>query len=212
MNIQSIARSLNEVLLARLLVFRLFIEIIHELGEGLTEDHKRRWLIIQIYPSNLYHRDIFGTLAEYFEYAEPSYIERTIKQTLADINALWATLSDTSLHLHIALDEANSVSRKNLSHLEDENGEYPLLKEVLRTWRESLGDCVTFVAAGVDIPKEYFVRDRWMNTFRWSSDTGGFCDRETQRRYVLRFLPSGMAESQSGQVLLSRIWDWCRGR
>ena len=42
------------ILYARVLVFRVFLECASEIPGGITEDHKGRWLLIQVAPSTLF--------------------------------------------------------------------------------------------------------------------------------------------------------------
>lgn len=73
------------------------------------------------------------------------------------------------------------------------------------------------VVAGTGISKD--VVDRAMasaimkeSKYRWCSDTGAFDDIQSQRRYILKYLPTSLIESPSGRRLLERIGYWLRGR
>lgn len=215
-NVKIANRRFSEVLLARLLIFRLFLEIIQESGESLTEDHRRRWLTLQLHPSLVllkHDMNLFVVLSVYLRGATDTYIQDTISNELDGIRAVWSTLSDTPPHLFIALDEAN-VSSAKLSNgpFGDKQVTFSVLNEILRAWRERMeGFPVRFVVAGTQIPKRYFLQDEW-NTFVWSSDTGAFDERALQEQYILQFLPREVAESPSGKDLVRRMWDWCRTR
>lgn len=214
-NINFANRLYSEILLARLIVFKLFIEIIHDLGEGLTEDHKRRWLTMQLYPHyvwDLTMGDVFSCLAHYLRSAPLSYIEETLSRTLEETRVLYDNLADTPLHLFIALDKANVSSMMHISAFWDDQGHYPVLKAILQTWRERMaGMPVSFVTAGSEIPRKFFTQEEW-KSFVWSSNTGAFDDPELQRKYATRFFPKSLTESSVGQELIREMWEWLRGR
>lgn len=211
-NIKFVRRRFSHVLLARLLVFRLFIDVVHELHGHLTEDHKKFWLMLQLC-SFLGDSDICTLLSSYFQHGTDSYVDETISDTLDAIHSAWDRVSESPLHLFFAVDEANSSSQKFTDAFSDEHGSHSILVEILRTWRGRMPSNIqtTFIVAGTQIPRQDFLHDDW-KTYRWTSDTGAFDTRESQREYILRYLPKTFAESPSGEALISSAWDWCRGR
>lgn len=210
-NLKATRRRFSEVLLARLLVFRLFLSTVHDLHSTLSEDHKRRWLMLQLCPI-LENDDICHVLSRYFQHGTDSYVDETTTRTLDEIRTTWDLVSDSPLHLFFAVDEANYSSQKFAHAFRDEHGCYPVLKTILSTWQERMsGIPTTFVVAGTQIPKHYFLNDEW-KTARWISNTGAFTSQESHREYILRYLPKELSDSPSGRDLVSRAWDWCRGR
>lgn len=211
-NVKFVRRRFSEMLLARLLIFRLFIDAVHELDERLTEDHKRRWLRLQLNPY-LNGEDSCSLLSKYFQHGTDSYLDEMISSTLDAIRTKWDLVSEAPLHLFFAVDEANVSSQKYADAFGDEHGNHSILVQILRTWTERMPSDIpaTFVVAGTQIPRQHFLHDDW-KAYRWLSDTGSFDTPESQRAYLLHFLPESLAESPSGKAMLSRAWDWCRGR
>ncbi|THU87879.1 hypothetical protein K435DRAFT_842365 [Dendrothele bispora CBS 962.96] len=210
-------RYFSEVLLSRLLLFKLFLE--YTLEEGIDEGHKKRWLLAQLSPGilwgpegNRYHDyflDILTSLNK--SGVTDEVIDDAIMQTMKEILGLW---DFTETPFYIVLDEANYAASTYTYSFRDDVGSYPILKEIIRTWRRQLGHFpISFVVSGTEIPREYFfsAEGEW-DDFRWCSDTGCFDDPEVQRRYVTDFLPEEMSASPEGRDLLQRIWRWLRGR
>lgn len=210
-NVKVARRRFSEVLLSKLMVFRLFLDTVRDLNERLSEDHKRRWLMLQL-STVIKGDEINNVLSKCFQQETDSYVDETIAHTLDEIRATWDVLSDTPLHLFFASDEANFSSQQHVEAFRDEYGNYPVLKSMLSTWRERMtGTPISFVVAGTEISRRYFLNDEWKPS-RWISNTGAFTSQELQKRYLLRYLPKSLSESPSGIELLGQAWDWCRGR
>ncbi|KAF5379958.1 hypothetical protein D9757_010235 [Collybiopsis confluens] len=212
-NLQLVHDAFCGALLARLFVFKLFLEACSK--EGFCQDHRQRWLEAQLLPGDLLNLgDPFNMLQLDVHNAQVdgSVIDEAIAQTLEEIQEIWDMPSEE--FLYIALDEANVPSREYLHAFADEHGEYPLLKAVIRSWQRRLGHLpVRFVVAGTVIPQEHFqsATGEWDN-WLWSSDTGSFNNPESQRRYASQFLPPEFEASEDGQVLMRQMWHWLRGR
>ncbi|KAF5364833.1 hypothetical protein D9757_011268 [Collybiopsis confluens] len=212
-NLQLVHNAFGGALLARLFVFKLFLEACSK--EGFCHDHRQRWLEAQLLPDDLANLcDPFNMLQLDVRHAEVdgSVIDEAIAQMLEEIQEIWDMPSGE--FLYIALDEANVPSREYLRAFADEHGQYPLLKAVIRSWQQRLGHLpVRFVVAGTVIPQEYFpsATDEW-DDWRWSSDTDSFNNPESQWRYVSQFLPPEFEASEDGQVLMRQMWYWLRGR
>jgi hypothetical protein len=118
------------------------------------------------------------------------------------------------------LDEAQyAATEHTTSFRSDYNGSHrPILREIVRAWEEQIsGRDVFLVIAGTGISKD--VVDQAMasaimkeSRYRWCSDTGAFNKKEDQRRYLARYLPKALLESQAGERLLERLWYWLHGR
>ncbi|KAJ7746498.1 hypothetical protein DFH07DRAFT_591550 [Mycena maculata] len=119
-----------------------------------------------------------------------------------------------SLHLFYILDEAQAAATSLSSAFSTDGHLHPILPLIIRTWRAHTADNfrVSMVVSGVEIPQSIFDHDANSSSRRrWSSDTGAF-DEPAQRRYIERFLPPSIAESQTGERLITRAWNWLRGR
>ncbi|KAG5352327.1 hypothetical protein C0989_002772 [Termitomyces sp. Mn162] len=208
-------RRFSAVLLAHLYIFRTFLTAIHTHVGIIADIQKRRWLLAQIYSPLLDPSDPHREIIRAIELAPLDFIDEQLTLVVTDIRSLLPESVSTD-GLYIAIDEANVAIRDIYSSQHGETGSYPALVEIIRTWRVRLALLevpITFIVAGIEIPQEYFpsASEEW-SSWRWTSDTGAFSDPETQRKFILPFLPPSFAESLQGQALLGRVWDWCRPR
>ncbi|KAJ3965145.1 hypothetical protein EV361DRAFT_940200 [Lentinula raphanica] len=204
-------RCFSELLLARLLVFQLYIEIV---TKGEVEDvHKTRWFLAQLHPFLDNHSDAFVVLQSIISVSNASdiLIDECIAQCMEDItNSLLQ--SSPEPHFFVVLDEANAVSQRHTFAFRSVHGPHPILKEIIQIWQSHLQAIpATMVIAGTCIPDIYYKEDEWKQ-WRWISSTGSFDNITDQRNYVLKYLPPSFASSPSGKTLLRRIWRWLRGR
>lgn len=205
-------RIYSKVLLAKLLVFRFFLRIASQ-GGSLTEEHKRRWLLLQLCPTTLLASDIFCTIIWQLVNVSDSYIDDQISEALKEVNKICYSMPSGKNGLFIALDETNHAVQQHKRAFEDGGGCYPILKEMMRTWRDHSQGSITMVIAGTEIPRSIFEYEpgEW-KCFRWCSDTGGFDDEKSHAQYISPFLPPLLRKSESGKELIRRMWTWLRGR
>ncbi|KAH7867958.1 uncharacterized protein C8R40DRAFT_1178380 [Lentinula edodes] len=212
-NLRLTYRAISEVLLARLILFKMYLEICSK--EGFCLEQRQRWLESQIFPRDISTTfDSFGMLKSAIADARlnDKDLDEAIMHCLDEIQNIWEVSIDD--FFYIVLDEANVASRKHEEAFEDQYGHYPILKEIIRSLRQRMGHLpVRFVVSGTIIPEEHFQSSvgEW-DDFRWCSDTGSFDDPEEHRRYVSKFMPTEFASSVTGQTLLDRMWQWLRGR
>ncbi|KAJ7593955.1 hypothetical protein C8J56DRAFT_424675 [Mycena floridula] len=211
-NKRAVWRRFSEMLLARLLLFREFLQQVALLSlDDNEEDFQRRWLLLQLHTPILNVPDIFREISRVLSNVAEDYLRETIPALLVEVRSLCGDLGFAD-RLFITMDESNVLSNQYVDSFRDENGDYPILKEVLRTWQSYTRDLpITIIAAGTDIPLSDFLQDEWMN-FHWSSNTGHFDTIELQSRYIARYLPPRLAETEAGQALLRRAWTWLRVR
>ncbi|KAJ7152447.1 hypothetical protein C8R46DRAFT_1121262 [Mycena filopes] len=200
-------RRLSEALLARLIIFRMFIELVTELGED-PEVHKSTWLLLQLYSDLSDHLDIFEDMTSALEEEMDVYTWADIADIFGDIRG---TLGP-DFHPFCVLDEAQNAATHLPRAFEPEPTTHPILVEILRCWDSHWPQPASFVVAGTDVPLK--VMERWKDStdLRWTSNTGTFDDQSLQDAYLRRFLPPELLESSPGQLLLDRIWQWTRGR
>lgn len=201
-------RAFWEVLLAHLLVFKLFAEIMHE--DGQMEEHKQRWLMVQLQATQIIGDSMFDTIGYQLADVSDTYLEDTIRETFAEIHKL----CDITSGLFFAIDEANYAVSQHLNYFRDGGGQYPLFKEHVRSWRDQIEPFNgSIIVAGTDIPKLFFEYEpgEW-DRFNWSSNTGGFDNEELHEQYITPFIPPTFRQSVSGQVFIHRVWQWLRGR
>ncbi|KAJ7163092.1 hypothetical protein C8R46DRAFT_1352881 [Mycena filopes] len=203
--------SLGSLLLARLLVFQLFLEMVAATPGGITAEHKQRWLLLQLSPLVLAppHSvvDPFAELADILDEDRTLHLQDDITGAYQKIQ----TLLDNSFHPFIVLDEAQDAATDFENAFATRK---PLLTEIVRVWSSQLKDkdC-SFIYAGTNIPKGLFDDATAAGgDYTWCSNTGSFDDPTTQERYVTKFLPPSLSTTPSGRLLIARIWLWLRGR
>ncbi|KAJ7581613.1 hypothetical protein C8J56DRAFT_248925 [Mycena floridula] len=209
----------SQVLLARLLVFRTFLQAIRNLEAPLSNVHKRQWLILQLRPLIISGRDqcdIFHEVLSCLARSplNPAIIAKTNSDISEALHAISDLLGPSAPDFFITLDEANVVTTQCRNGFHDENGTYGIMREILQCWKSHFAAAsfpVTFVAAGTEIRKADFIGPEW-SSYHWSSNTGAFDNKILHHDYLAPFLPRPLAESASGQLLLQRNWDWLHGR
>lgn len=212
-NIRLVYRSTCEALLARLIIFKIYLETCSR--DGFCHEQRQRWLESQILIDQIASSfDAFAMIKNDLSASDlsTSFLDEAIKNTLEDIQDIWEM--SPGEFLYVVLDESNVAARKHCFAFHDEYGNYPLLKEILRTLRKQLGHLpVRFVIAGTIIRPEDFQSGvgEW-DDFHWCSDTGSFDDPEAHRHYVSQFLTPEFKASVTGQALMDRMWQWLQGR
>lgn len=208
-NMRITERAVKSVLLGFLLVLRSFLRIICDSGVPLTDDHKKLWLTLQLYPKilGLSHLRIFKDVVDLVIQAPDDEILDALASTWEDVQGLCNVSADG---FFVGLDEANYPARLFETAFKDEHGYHSILKQIVRSLKKSVPG-VTIIVAGTDIPKEYFHGDEW-SSWRWTSNTGAFDTKDIQQEYLLQFLPPYLADSESSRILLENTWKWCRYR
>ncbi|KAJ3773207.1 hypothetical protein FB446DRAFT_844988 [Lentinula raphanica] len=204
-------RCFSEILLARLLVFKSYLEIVTK--GGIEDIHKTRWFLVQLQPYLVDNLDSFAALRSLISASNASdiVIDECIAQCMEDVTNSFLQMSPEP-HFFIVLDEANVVSERDTFAFRGVHGPHPILKEIIQVWHSHLQAMpASMVIAGTCIPDIYYKDDEWMG-WRWVSSTGAFDNIADQRNYVLKYLPPSFASSPSGKNLVHRIWCWLRGR
>ncbi|KAK7044957.1 hypothetical protein R3P38DRAFT_2881878 [Favolaschia claudopus] len=197
-------RHLSQVLLARLLIFDIFVECC--VGEGLTEEHKKQWLFLQVFPSLGNTADIFKTLAVFLGDYDTKFM---IPETVAHIRKLLGPDS----HLFFVLDEAQTAADTFPKAFDVNYGTYPYLRKIVDTWDMHFSpDSISWVIAGTRISKRVFEAPQYVDKIRWTSDTGSLDDPALHEQYMRQFLPPSLLDTDSGKAFLQRAWAWTRGR
>ncbi|KAJ7108407.1 hypothetical protein C8R43DRAFT_1162224 [Mycena crocata] len=197
-------RHFSHALLSRLLVFRMFLDIAKE--AGLTEEHKNRWLLLQLAPALGLYRDIFNTLTKTLWESPTRDTQENISNGITSIQDILGP----EWHLFLVLDEAQRVASALPHAFHAEAGRYPLLLKILNTWGSHFPqESISFVITGTEVASDIF---EGAGEVRWTSDTGAFDDPLDHEKYLRRFLPPALLATQSGEEFLRRAWKWTRGR
>lgn len=217
-------------------MFNLFAENLNGCA-GDPRVYRERWLLLQLRPSFVHpqHWDIFDELSCKLSGATDSFINTKTKTLLTNVRSLLCSgitigshttqaqmsTSDTAqTPFFCVLDEAqHAATQHNTAFRSDQNGAHrPILREIVKAWEsQSFGQGVFMVVAGTGISKD--VVDQAMasaimkdSRYRWCSDTGAFDRKDVQQRYMQKYLPKRLLESDVGVRLLERVWYWLHGR
>ncbi|KAK7018436.1 hypothetical protein R3P38DRAFT_3360191 [Favolaschia claudopus] len=160
-NIEIIDEQLSRVLLGRLLVFHLYSEIIASIG--ITEEHKRQWLLFQLKPELEGHfvTDTFSHLTTYTRLLSKDEVADLIAAMFSKLRKIHGT----GFHLFYVIDEAQVASHATSSGFQRDGQEYPVLREIIRVLgaKSRLYES-SFVICGTDIPKEGFTTAQFAAT------------------------------------------------
>ncbi|KAF7299382.1 hypothetical protein MIND_00887500 [Mycena indigotica] len=204
--VERLAVSFRAILLARLLLFLVFLEAedVAEL-QGSHDHLKKRWLTMQLNPTNINGppviNDPFERLAYNLVKHDSLYLSQNIAIALDKIHQIIGE------PLFLVVDEASYAVDMFSDELEDAS----LLQILIAEWTERARKHGIIICAGIKIPQERF-KDGPGSDFDWTSDTGGFDDPAQQERYVAQFLPPSLRDSPAGHFLVARTWRWLRGR
>ncbi|KAJ6521346.1 hypothetical protein DFH09DRAFT_1425042 [Mycena vulgaris] len=205
-NSEVISGVFSTLLLARLLLFQAFLETAS--AEGLTEEHKKQWLLMQLSPALLkvgYGVPACSQFPKILAKEDNTYVRENISDTLRKIRKLLGE----DAHLFFVLDEAQVAAKKFSGAFADGK---PLLTEIMRVWGSHAAEDHTLIFAGTDIPTTVLEVGEEDSGYLWCSGTGRFDTAEAQERYVSSFFPAPFSKSPSGSLLLSRMSSWLLGR
>ncbi|KAJ7154588.1 hypothetical protein C8R46DRAFT_1227424 [Mycena filopes] len=126
------SKRFTEVLLARIIIFQLFIEIIQDCTNILDSEAKKLWLLIQLHPSRLGYPggDFFVELATALRDSPTEWLQSEVSTRLAKARS-WCFKDFTSVPFFLVLDEAQHAARTHFSAFRSEN-QNPIHRPVLR--------------------------------------------------------------------------------
>jgi len=181
---------------------------------GITENHKVRWLLIQVAPGILLAKpDIFTALTMLAGRVSSEGLEETIELESFTINELLPQGST----LFCVLDGAQELL---------ENSDYfqsktlpvqgrPILCPIVLTWTSILPDLIVS-GTGISMREVKTVIDSVVAKESGSPETvteiGGFDDEDGRRAYLERYFPPDFLDTSEGKEVASRVGYWLRGR
>nr|GAT55230.1 predicted protein [Mycena chlorophos] len=213
-NPNSLQRQFGAVLLARLLLFSIFLGVATANGAALDPSHKLQWLQLQLNPRPLdeLHRDCFVELKDLLVEHDADHLLHDVADALRRIRRVIGPDED----FFIVVDEAQEALQVSVVDTVREPEVVPkhLLGEILRSWTDLLGGDCTFVCAGIGIPATTVIPPSAVGAFvcEWTSDTGAFDDPVVYEAYVRKVLPPTLRDTRPFQLLVARMWRWLRGR
>jgi len=200
------------LLYARYVCFRIFLECAAANG-GITENHKGRWLLIQVAPVTLLAKsDIFIEVTQLAAGASYQYLQKAIRSETKIVEQLLPPLTT----LFCVLDEAQ-VLPKNLDCFqskEDPAQGEPILREIVHSWRYKVPNLIVSGTAMSMQEVERVVdsvvaKEGGPETV---TEIGGFDDEDGRRAYLEQYFPPGFLDTSEGKEIASRVGYWLRGR
>ncbi|KAJ6536591.1 hypothetical protein DFH09DRAFT_931293, partial [Mycena vulgaris] len=225
---------IHQVLLARLLVFKLFLANIIDSGRRITEDDKRRWTLLQIRPALVGpSHDIFDELSQTLNTCG---VDRHRCQLIGDVvlNQLRHLLSEHSertgeppteaIVLYCVLDEAQLAAATLISAFrsaEDDLTPRSVLRQMITVLASFfLPRQFALTVAGTGVNKT-LVDDAMRSAIgktaksRFRSGTGAFKEEKqshSHEKYIRKYIPPQLLATADGERLVQRIKAWTVGR
>jgi hypothetical protein len=203
-----------KVLLARWVVFDVFIQVSKELNEGVFHDNIRHhWLLFQILPH--VHMNHFLSIIECLVGATSEQLDLLIsKITPTDI--LGSAFKGPFFYV---LDEAQVAGERYMGAFADADGKVPrpVLRPIIRYLASPMDPCIKIIVSGTGFSLELFKTVMTSSVGKDSPwdivhTTGDFSKQDEQLAYISRYVPPSFLLSQSGNILKARMYDWLRGR
>jgi hypothetical protein len=204
------------VLYVRLLIFRVFLERASaSTPAGIVDEHKRRWLLVQLAPETLLGSDIFKDLTVSLMAASDHYLLEGVNSELGEVRKL---LSLPSSDLFCVLDEAqipaNMFSECFLSETEPVQPR-PILRQLIASWTPIFSNLI-ISGTGISMDKLEIVLGSVVA--KESSlpqititDTGAF-EAKSQLAYLELYLSQKYLDTDEGKLVASRVGYWLHGR
>ncbi len=208
-----------EVLLARWLVFNLFIEVAKSINNGnLDANTQQNWLLFQALPFvRVNNTNPFSALQRLIPLnAGAPVLERvfgvhTPRGVLGD-----AFDEDVDTFFYV-LDEAQVAADQYTGAFSDSTftEARPVLRPIIQELVKS-GSSVIVSGTGfsLDLFKMVLASSVGKTRTTWAVhyETGDFSERETQLAYLSQFFPPSFIDSDTGRHLMTRTHEWLRGR
>jgi hypothetical protein len=118
------------------------------------------------------------------------------------------------------LDEGQVVGKQHMGALADSDCRHkrPVLLPIIKAFANSRHPTVKIIVSGTAFSLDLFktvltsgigkVPDKWDVV----CGTGDFMNRSKQERYITRYLPPSFLGGPSGIALVTRMFEWLRGR
>lgn len=209
-------RRFHLLVYVRLLIFRVFLQCASVMPSGIVDEHKRRWLLLQLAPETFLGSDVFYDLTVNLINVSPTYLMQEVNSERLKVCDLLGLLPSG---LFCVLDEAqiptNMFSDCFLSETEPTKPR-PILRQVITSWMRtfpaliisgtgiSMGEMETVI--GSVVSKLHCLPSRTI------TETGAFNDAKSLRAYLKRYLPKEYLCTEEGKAVISRAGYWLHGR
>ena len=208
------SRHFQLLLYVRYVCFRVFLECAATTNGGITENHKRRWLLIQLAPETLLKEpDIFLALTHFAGGASLDYLIEATHRECYKI----ADLLPQEDSIFCVLDDAQ-VLTKNTDYFrcyEDPARAEPILYPIVHQWAS---ETAGLIVSGTDISMREVVTFRGRAVAKEGgypeivTGLGGFDEEDGRRAYLEKYFPPGFLDTSEGEEVASRVGLWLRGR
>jgi hypothetical protein len=220
-NEEIVARRFLRILCARVYIFRLFIDSASQSARTrgvMINEFKGRWLLLQVAPETLIGGDIFFEVGNLLARASLDFLRETISADLGRVNSLFGNRK--RVPLFCVLDEAQVPTNKFLGFFSSNTEPAqprPLIRPIIQYWTSvlprlvisgtgiSMQDLETVLGSAV-------AKESGSPQPETVTDLGAFDTEEDQREYLEYYLPRDFLDSESGEVLASRVGYWLHGR
>jgi len=200
------------LLYARFVCLRVFLTHAAAKPGGITENHKLRWLLIQVAPATLLPEDIFMTFIRLVRGASAEYLSRAIQ---VEANTIDNLLPQTPLFC--VLDEAQ-VLTSDVDYFRSNNDPEtprPILREIISSLTGILPKLIVS-GTGISMAAVEIIVGSLVAKEGDSSETvteiGAFDDEDTRRAYLEQYFPLGFLDTPEGKEIASQVGFWLRGR
>jgi hypothetical protein len=181
------------LLYARLVCFRVFLQCAKATEGGITEDHKVRWLLIQVAPETLLRKtDIFLACTRLAGMASTDYFGCAIQKE----SNLIEQLIPQQPTLFCVLDKAQALIEDKGYFQYDTRSEEggPVLRPILRSWGSILPN---LIVSGTRLPMQevdsvvgsMVAKEGDSGRVKAETDVGGFDNEVSQRAYLDQYFP-----------------------
>jgi len=185
---------------------------------GITENHKGRWLLIQLAPSTLLGTEIFVDLIQLVGRASSDSLSELIQKEAMSIRRLLQRhFPSQQPTLFCVLDEAQALT-KDFQYFQSETEPVrprPVLRPIVREWGLILpnlivsGTGISMLEVATIMGSVVAKKEGGPKTV---TEIGGFDDEDGRRTYLGRYFPPGFLGTSEGKLLTSRVGYWLRGR
>ena len=201
------------LLYARYVCFRVFLQCAAATDGGITENHKERWLLIQVAPETLLAQDIFVSFTRSMGRASSQFLEAAIQVETLIIEQLLPERST----LFCVLDNAQEL-RKYLGYFRSDTDPAqgrPILHPIVLVWKSILPNLIVS-GCGMSMREVGTVFGSVVAKEGGGPETvteiGAFDDEDGRRAYLERYFPPGFLDTSEGKAITSRVGYWLRGR
>jgi hypothetical protein len=213
-------KCISKVLFARWKVFETFIEVARELNDGYLPDTlKHDWLLFQIFPVVVVDQGrhpLYSFTMDCLKGATTQMLDDLLDRT-GPSKVLPEFANSTFFYV---LDEGQVVGKQSMDTLSDADFQHkrPVLHPIIKAFAVPWHPTVKIIVSGTGFSLELFktvltsgigkVPDKWHVV----CGTGDFTNRSKQERYITRYLPPSFLGVPSGIALVTRMFEWLRGR